>query len=61
MVVRSGTLRVAAPGPVNSTALPTPHRVPRRRNNSRITSLALTQGQSWPVNSIPTMAGMRTW
>ncbi len=46
IVARSGTLRSAVPGPVNSKTLFLPPRTLRRRSSSRITSLAWTQGRS---------------
>ena len=46
IVARSGTLRSAVPGPVNSKTLFSPPRTVRRRSSSRITSLACTHGRA---------------
>ncbi len=57
MVARSGTERVATPGPAYSNALPTPPFTLRRRSSSRMTSLALTHGRSAPVRCTLTTRG----
>ena len=58
IVPRSGTLRSAVPGPVNSKTLFLPPRTVRRRSSSRITSLACTQGRdSLPSSRTSTTSG----
>ena len=49
MVARSGTSSVAAPGPTYSYTLPSPPLMVTLRSISRMTSLALTPGWSFPV------------
>jgi len=60
IVARSGTLKVATPGPVYSMTLPTPPLTLMRRSTSRITSFAATHGASRPVSRTPTTCGAVT-
>ena len=57
IVARWGTVSVATPGPAYSKILPKPPRTVSRRSSSRMTSLAATQGWSWPVSTTRTMRG----
>ena len=61
MVARSGTDRVATPGPPYSITLPTPPLTLSRRSSSRMTSLADTMGASRPVSHTLTTWGMAMW
>ena len=58
MVARSGTERVATPGPAYSTILPTPPLTVIWRSTSRMMSLAATQGLSLPVSVTRTILGI---
>jgi len=60
MLARCGTLNVATPGPPYSNTLPTPPLTVSRRSNSRIISLAATQGCSAPASRTRTTRGIAT-
>ena len=61
MVARSGTVRVFTPSPAYSIIFPTPPLTLIFRRTSRITSLALTQGESWPESSTFVIEGILIW
>ncbi len=58
IVVRSGTDSVSTPGPVYSSTLPTPPLTDRRRNSSRMTSLAVAHSGNSPSRRTLTISGM---
>ena len=57
IVARSGTDRVATPGPPYSNSFPTPPFTETRWSSVRIMSLAVTHGESVPSNSTRTTSG----
>ena len=58
IVARSGTERVATPGPQYSSTFPTPPLTSIRRSSSRTTSFAETHGESLPVRRTATTFGV---
>jgi hypothetical protein len=58
MVIRWAAISEARPGPPYSKIFPVPPRTVRRRSNSRITSLAVTHGESWPVSQTRVTGGI---
>ena len=58
MVARSGTDRVLMPSPPHSMIAPTPPFTDRMRRISRLTSLAVTKGRSFPVRFTLNIFGM---
>ena len=58
MVARSGTAMEAAPGPKNSTNLPTTFSPRRMAVTYSTRSVAVTPSRSLPVSSKPTTSGV---
>ena len=58
IVIRWAASSVFRPGPPYSKIFPVPPRTVSRRSNSRITSLAVTHGWSWPVSQTRVTEGI---